>query len=652
MWLMAASENNAGLFDLGVMQSGYSGSATGVSADGQTVVGVGLDSHFEQRAFRWRNGEAALTNLGTLADYNFSQATGVSADGRVIVGWLDNTDSNSKPRAFVLAENTGVMTDLGVLSGGSYSLANGVSASGRVIVGWADNSDHNNRAFRWTADRNQLIDLGTLAGGSYSQANAVSADGKVVVGVADRPDSRSVAFYWTESGNMLVELGTLGGNNSTANGVNADGSVIVGTSGNLEVGRRAFRWADGRMIDLGALPGYVYSEANGVSADGRVVVGESSDYDFHRRGFRWTKGAGMQTINEWLAESGVIVSSDLEAAKATGTNANGEVVVGQLTNGHAFIARSGKGLMTIEDVQESLRGNATSLNMGRSAGELVLNGAHGHPLQRRTAPGRFTAWAAGDLGSDDHGSRDGSLGVAEAGGGYNFGLAQANLAVGKTVGHQNTFLDGDTDFDGVYLITDLIVPIPGTPLIGTLTAFHQWGNLDSNRGYLNAGLSDYSAGSTDVGTTGGVARLDWADALTVQKFKITPYTKLSLSRTHVDGYTETGGGFPATYDARNDTISELAVGVNTARTLTKRLTLVNTLEGVHRFQGHGSTIDGAVAGVSAFSLPGETYRQDWLRGTVGVDCAVAHGVFSVSLNATTRGEASNLWLASSYQVHF
>lgn len=613
-----------------------------MTPDGRVIVGSArAGSGSDEHAFRLEG--SVIQDLGTLGGAE-SYASAVSDDGATVVGAA--ALENETRHAFLWRD--GVMTDIHVARA-EASGAEDVSADGSVAVGTAAIRSGGLRAFRW--ENGESVVLPGL-GGRFALGNAVSADGRVVGGSAsmDRTGNEVRAVRWVDG--KIENLGTLGGEFSFFQALSEDGAVVVGLSSLNRNRYHAFRWHNGRMADLGTLGGN-YSEAAAVSASGAVVVGSAAIAGSREsRAFRWTESTGMLSVEEWLEAAGVEVSDTLHTEQAYGVSADGATVVGILTNSHAFIARAGKGLLTIEDMQESLQSGAGGLNMALSAGGLVLNGAHGHPLQRRTAPGRFTAWTAGDVGVDNHNERDGNLGVGEMGAGYNFGRAQANLAVGWTKGNQDTLFGGDADFDGVYVITDLIASVPGTPLVGTLTVFHQQGELQSRRGYLNAGLVDYSEGSTDVTTTGAAARLDWEDALTVRGFKITPYTKLSFSKTHVDGFTETGGGFPAVYDSRDDTISEVAIGVNTARALTKRITWVNTLEGVHRFQGESSTIDGVVAGVSAFSLPGEEYRQNWLRGTVGLDCAVGRGVFSISLNATTQGETASTWLASSYQIHF
>ncbi len=277
-------------------------------------------------------------------------------------------------------------------------------------------------------------------------------------------------------------------------------------------------------------------------------------------------------------------------------------------------------------------------------GALVLNGAHGHPLQRFAEAGHFTGWVAGDLGADNYGSRSGNIGVAEVGGGYNFGPVQLNLALGVTNALQHTLNDGKTSFDGRYVVVDAIGAIPGTPLVGTLTGFGQWGQIDTTRNVLPAASFN---GSTESRVSGGAARLDWVDAsLVTHEITFTPYTKFTASRVQIGAYGETGGLGAASYGQSNDKLFEQTLGVNLARPLTKTVTLTGTLEGVHRFEGRAPAITGTL------STPGESYRQNWLRGSVGVDYALSNGVLSVSVNATTYGDAPNAWLATSYQMHF
>lgn len=622
----------AGITDLGTLGGLYS-AAYGISADGTVVVGW-ADTVSADRAFRWT--EAGMVDLGTLGGDSY--AYGVSADGAVVVGVSAN-------HAFRWTQAG--MVDLGHLGGG-ISRANGVSADGAVVVGSADTGSAEH-AFRWT--NNVMTDLGTL-GGNISRAFGTSANGAVVVGYAHITGSTAThAFRWTN--NVMSDLGTLGGAHSYANGVSDNGSVVVGyayTTGDASI--HAFRWSSNVMSDLGTLGGYD-SRAYGVSADGTVVVGQASDTLNNSRGFRWTQDTDMQSVEDWLRDNNVNIPTDI-TSDARAANSDGSVVVGELESGHAYIARvspNGGGLITLEEVQQSLGTTSTGGSMALSAANTVLNGAHSHPLARRVAAGQKTFWLAGDLGRDDHGSRDGDLGLAELGLGYHFGSAQVNVSLGQTWATQNFELSGRAQTDGNYLLAEALVPISGN-LWATVGGYYHWGEADLRRGYLNASVPDASTGSPDVNTWGLRARLDWDQAWKAASAEFSPYVDLSYTEAKLDAYTETGGGFPAQFDERKDKATELRIGVNAAKPMANGLRLLGTLEATHRFQKSGARTSGQVIGLFAFDLDGVENKRDWLRAGVGVEGKLAEGTASLYLNVTTKGEAPNAWLAAGWQKAF
>jgi len=94
------------LLDLATL-GGLSSSAADVNADGSVVVGSSQINSGENRAFRWTN-MTGMVNLGVLTGETNSFATGVSDDGNTVVG-------NSGNRAFIWTPDSPAIQDLSYL---------------------------------------------------------------------------------------------------------------------------------------------------------------------------------------------------------------------------------------------------------------------------------------------------------------------------------------------------------------------------------------------------------------------------------------------------------------------------------------------------------------------------------------------------------
>lgn len=661
--LPAAAFSADGLTYPGVLNGGAGSTSFGVSGDGSVVVGWGNDGAVGNapRAVRWTQA-AGLVNLGVLNGGTASYAYGVNSDGSVVVGIATDGAAGNQNRAFRWTQ-AGGMLSLGTLNGGNSSEANGINSDGSVVVGQANDGAAANalRAFRWT-QAGGLVSLGVLNGGTQSSSKAVNADGSVVVGAAGDGAAGDAlrAFRWTQAGG-LVSFGVLnGGTYSQASGVSSDGSVVVGTAadGAAANASRAFRWTQaGGIVSLGVLNGGTESLANALSGDGSVVVGEARDGSAGNilRAFRWTQAGGLLSVESWLRANGLTVPADITNS-AKGVNTDGSVVVGQLASGPAFIARVspvGSGLITLQELQGSLSANSAAPAQAASLGGLALHGAHSRPLARRVDAGKSCVWTSGDLGRDDHGSRDGAFGLAEVGGCHRFAAGlQGALSVGRVASRQDLTEGGRSEVGATYGMAELLANVPGTSLWPSLGLLYLGGGADARRGYLNAGVRDFSSGRPGIETAALRARLDWEDAARLGGTTITPYGEVSFARTRIDGYTETGGGFPARFDARTEDATELHAGADGGHRLSSRVTLRSRLEAAHRFEKSGAATSGQVLGLFSFTLPGQEVKRDWLRAGAGVDVKLGDGVVSAMLNATTQGADPSYWLNLGYQLAF
>lgn len=264
--------------------------AAGVSGDGTRIVGTALDRNGIQNAAIWLRG-TEWRLLGSFAnavpcDRNLSTGTGVSRNGNVVVGiaWNGCTAAH----AFRWEESTGVV-DLGSSVDGRASQALGVSGDGRIVVGAQDEATGYRRGARWVDGRQVLF---TGAGGPVGSSRAINRDGSMIGGRQCRPDiaADQSAWIWTESqgivclpapGRMQAPVQII----TEANALSDDGRVVGGRQGVASSpDQEAVIWINRSPAYLkdflrsngvaNAFATWVNTgEITGVSPDGRVLVG-------------------------------------------------------------------------------------------------------------------------------------------------------------------------------------------------------------------------------------------------------------------------------------------------------------------------------------------------------------------------------------------
>ncbi len=632
-----------------------------------------LISIYTRQAFRWTetSGSVLLPNLD---GDTYGSFFGMTPDGAVIVGSSSNGFSDY--RAVYWSSDNAIHDIHPEFEDRSEAFLVSVDGSVIGLVGYSDMDEgpETVRSYRWT-QTGGAVSLGTLGRGDDESVRMddMSADGSVLVGTSEIYGSvfgSNRAVRWTAADGLEEVLpDTFVNSSSYAQRVSRDGSVTVGSYRNLAGETRVFRADSVGAVSLTPdLDDTVESVPKEDRVDiqframtptasvivGQVYAGEDDDEFDSGVAFYWSASSGLISVEEWLVESGVELPEGFEGFdSAEGISDDGTIVVGSIGRGTTYIARAGSGAIDPVAATASVVEMARGVAAARTSANLVMSGAHGHPMSRRAETGRWLTWGGGDLGTDDHGSRDGGLSVLEGGVGYNFGPAQLNVALGRTDASQNTDFGGETEHVGRFAIADVIVPVQGTDFWITFTGLWHESEVDVTRGYLNLGLPTSSAGETDTITYAGALRVDWNEAYKSDGLALTPFAKIVLSHGKVDAFTETTGPFPAAYGKVTDTLTDAHLGVDGSYALSEKLRLVATLEGVHRFQESSSSTSFAIPGVIAGgSAPGAAYKQTWLSGGGGAEYDVGAGTFSLTVNASTESPASSLWVASSYRYQF
>ena len=503
--------------------------------------------------------------------------------------------------------------------------------------------------------------------GIFSQTMGLSKDGSTVVGVAGMLDRGALsigdlpaasylqAFQWKEESGM-VGLGSLPGGNisSFANAVNDDGTTIVGfASGNN--GREAFVWTESQgIVGLGDLQGGdFYSVATNLNQDGTVVVGFSkSSSGTLYEAFRWTDSVGMLSIREWLIESGVPVPSNAKFELATNISNDGSVVIGTNRDG-AWLAYGGRGTIKLNEIVTTTAASTASIpQTASSISTMALHGAHHQPLlaQKRLSSDRC-AWINGDFANYHDKKADSHL--VEA------GICKdptdnirAGIGIGKSKTQQTLDYSGSSDIVGRYILGEFNYLHNNSTLLSTTMLHGRW-DADINRGYLNAGTEDQSMGSTDIKATALRLRIDWLDLHTVGNTTITPKVEYTLTKSDVDGYTETTGGFPTRFDLQSHTARESRVGLVAENDLDTHTTVRGMVEAVHRFDKSGAAFSGEVIDMFPFSIPGRENRQNWIRIGGEIDRQIDKDSFvSFSLMRSSKGEDADMSGAIGWKGNF
>jgi probable HAF family extracellular repeat protein len=571
--------------------------AAAVSANGLVIVGH-TDIAGLIYAAIWNN--SALTTL-PLGIYDEMRATAVSADGLTVVGF--SVDNLARTDAFYRISTNNAVS-LAAEFGSLHSQATGVSGNGSLIVGTLSDDFFGTpfvrRGFIHTVGGSHTVINPSATGPAafssrtFAEMTAISSDGSTSIGYAysvpGLPLGDALGFRRASNG-TITSLGTLGGAWSIPNAISANGAVIVGQSANGS-SEEAFVYQNGTMTGLGFLTGGSSSNATGVSADGSVIVGY------------------------------------------------GDVTGGAI---HAF-TYANQTLLDATEWMRSLNGPGSLSAMANNLSSMPLEGAHHRPLMSYDGMGKQRQfWATGDFGASSR-QTDRRTSFGEVGASQTYGETLVGVAVGTALQTQDLLFGGDAKITGQTFMAEIDTRLADEESILSLLVLRGEWDAQTARGYVTGGGNDISRGQTDMDTTTVRVRYDGPTQKFTGNFTAAPYASFALTRVNTDGFAESGGSFPATFDAHGHTAKESRLGLLTKFVAGPNTTLRLTAEWIHRFDNEGDALSGVNQTTSgAFSVAGLAPTKDQARFGFDVDHKLsADTMLSLSIHAAGYGQAHDV----------
>jgi uncharacterized protein YhjY with autotransporter beta-barrel domain len=218
--------------------------------------------------------------------------------------------------------------------------------------------------------------------------------------------------------------------------------------------------------------------------------------------------------------------------------------------------------------------------------------------------------------AEERADGSGTLGLkAELGGGW---VTSISVRGGDTTAELGW--DGSGDFrlaSGNAFLA--LVPAAGPQIVLAGTAAHLDGDI--RRGYMNgAGTATSSGGSSGNGLAGSV-RGGWA-FVPAAGYLLTPYAEYSYARMTIDGWTETGGPFPAVIADLTDTAQRLRLGAEGRVMIGAASWIWGALAWGHRIDGRSAPVSGYLVDLFTVSAPGAAVERDWVEIAAGARAPV------------------------------
>ena len=252
-------------------------------------------------------------------------------------------------------------------------------------------------------------------------------------------------------------------------------------------------------------------------------------------------------------------------------------------------------------------------------------------------------WATGDFGASSR-QTDRRTSFGEVGASQAYGDTVVGVAVGTALQTQDLLFGGDAKITGQTFMAEIDTRLADKESILSLLVLRGEWDAQTARGYVTGGGNDISRGQTDMDTTTVRVRYDGPAQKFISSLTAAPFASFALTRVRTDAFQESGGSFPASFDAHTHTAKESRLGLLTKFIAGPATTLRLTAEWIHRFDDAGDALSGVNQTTSgAFSVAGLAPTKDQARFGFDVDHKLsADTMLSFSVHAAGYGQAHDV----------